>query len=187
MRAHDGFGPLPRHLTAVDACAEPSGTPKPPECHLKPRRNAAPGFRYRARPGPGGAALLQAGRKGVGNKELAQRTALPRFTIARLAHTLTELGDLEFHPDIEKYGLGLAVLNRLPRRARRAREHQAADADPGQRGRRHCDPCGAAARPTASGCWPRSGPSWPQCATAWRPCRRADSEPAWNLRTPDGL
>ncbi|HEV8688749.1 MAG TPA: IclR family transcriptional regulator [Ideonella sp.] len=51
------------------------------------------------------------GEKVLGNKDLAQRTGLPRSTIARLTHTLTELGYLEFQPDIEKYALGLAVLN----------------------------------------------------------------------------
>lgn len=51
------------------------------------------------------------GEKTLGNKDMAQRTGLPRSTIARLTHTLTALGYLEFHPDIEKYSLGLAVLN----------------------------------------------------------------------------
>src|SRR6185369_13766799 len=35
---------------------------------------------------------------------------LPRSTIARLTHTLTELGYLEYLPSQEKYALGIAVL-----------------------------------------------------------------------------
>jgi len=51
------------------------------------------------------------GERALGNKDLASRTGMPRSTIARLTHTLTELGYLDFHPSIEKYSLGLAVVN----------------------------------------------------------------------------
>ncbi len=59
-------------------------------------------------------AILRCFRRGekiLGNKDLATRTGLPRSTIARLTHTLTELGYLEFDAAIEKYSLGLNVLN----------------------------------------------------------------------------
>jgi DNA-binding IclR family transcriptional regulator len=50
------------------------------------------------------------GDKALGNKDLATRTGLPRSTIARLTHTLCELGYLEFLPAIEKYSLATPVL-----------------------------------------------------------------------------
>ncbi|HEY2929483.1 IclR family transcriptional regulator [Piscinibacter sp.] len=50
------------------------------------------------------------GERALGNKELATRTGLPRSTIARLTHTLTELGYLERLPALEKYALGIAVV-----------------------------------------------------------------------------
>lgn len=61
-----------------------------------------------------GFAILRCFRRGermLGNKDLAARTGMPRSTIARLTHTLTELGYLEFQPAAEKYSLGLAVVN----------------------------------------------------------------------------
>jgi DNA-binding IclR family transcriptional regulator len=51
------------------------------------------------------------GERALGNKDLATRTGLPRSTIARLTHTLTELGYLEYLPALEKYALGIAVLS----------------------------------------------------------------------------
>ena len=42
------------------------------------------------------------GERALGNKEMALRTGLPRSTIARLTHTLTELGYLEHVPALEK-------------------------------------------------------------------------------------
>jgi len=51
------------------------------------------------------------GERALGNKDLAARTGLPRSTIARLTHTLTELGYLEYLPGSEKYALGIAVLS----------------------------------------------------------------------------
>jgi DNA-binding IclR family transcriptional regulator len=51
------------------------------------------------------------GERALGNKEMAARTGLPRSTIARLTHTLTELGYLEYLPSSEKYALGIAVLS----------------------------------------------------------------------------
>jgi DNA-binding IclR family transcriptional regulator len=50
------------------------------------------------------------GERALGNKELALRTGMPRSTIARLTHTLTELGYLERLGGIEKYALGIAVV-----------------------------------------------------------------------------
>jgi DNA-binding IclR family transcriptional regulator len=58
-------------------------------------------------------AILRCYRRGeyaLGNKELATRTGLPRSTIARLTHTLTELGYLERVPQLDKYALGIAVV-----------------------------------------------------------------------------
>jgi len=49
--------------------------------------------------------------RALGNKDLATRTGLPRSTIARLTHTLTELGYLERLPDVEKYGLGIDIVS----------------------------------------------------------------------------
>jgi len=51
------------------------------------------------------------GERALGNKDLATRTGLPRSTIARLTHTLTELGYLEYVPGMEKYSLGISVLS----------------------------------------------------------------------------
>ena len=50
------------------------------------------------------------GEQALGNKDLAIRTGLPRSTIARLTHTLTELGYLERVPGLDKYALGIAVV-----------------------------------------------------------------------------
>ena len=50
------------------------------------------------------------GERALGNKEMANRTGLPRSTIARLTHTLTDLGYLEHLPGLEKYSLGISVL-----------------------------------------------------------------------------
>ena len=51
------------------------------------------------------------GERALGNKEMAARTGLPRSTVARLTHTLTELGYLEYLPSQEKYALGISVLS----------------------------------------------------------------------------
>lgn len=48
------------------------------------------------------------------NKEIAQRTGLPRPTVSRMTYTLTLLGYLQHHPHVGKYGkyeLGSAVLS----------------------------------------------------------------------------
>ena len=50
------------------------------------------------------------GEQALGNKDLAARTGLPRSTIARLTHTLRELGYLERTPGLDKYSLGIAVV-----------------------------------------------------------------------------
>ena len=58
--------------------------------------------------------ILRAFRRGeraLGNKEIALRTGLPKSSVARITHTLTRLGYLEYLPSEEKYGLGIAVLS----------------------------------------------------------------------------
>lgn len=60
-----------------------------------------------------GLALLRAFRpddRFLGNLELARRTGLPKATVSRLAHTLTELGFLTHSPAREAYALGAGVL-----------------------------------------------------------------------------
>lgn len=47
----------------------------------------------------------------LGNLEIAQRTSLPKPTIARITHTLTTLGYLEYNRRLEKYSLGTPVLS----------------------------------------------------------------------------
>src|SRR5262245_41883184 len=44
----------------------------------------------------------------LGNGEIAQRTGLPKPTVARLTHTLTRLGYLNYLDRLEKYQLGTA-------------------------------------------------------------------------------
>jgi DNA-binding IclR family transcriptional regulator len=46
----------------------------------------------------------------LGNQEIAARTGLPKPTISRITHTLTELGYLEHLPRLAKYRIGLSVL-----------------------------------------------------------------------------
>lgn len=46
----------------------------------------------------------------LGNKEISQRTGLPKPTVSRLTYTLTSLGYLRHLPRISKYELGSAVL-----------------------------------------------------------------------------
>jgi DNA-binding IclR family transcriptional regulator len=46
----------------------------------------------------------------LGNQEIAARTGLPKPTISRITHTLTELGYLEHLPRVAKYRIGLGVL-----------------------------------------------------------------------------
>lgn len=46
----------------------------------------------------------------LGNQEIAARTGLPKPTISRITHTLTELGYLEHLPRLAKYRIGLGVL-----------------------------------------------------------------------------
>lgn len=50
------------------------------------------------------------GERSLGNKEIAQRTGLPKSSVARISYTLTRLGYLEFVPSEEKYSLGIGVL-----------------------------------------------------------------------------
>lgn len=46
----------------------------------------------------------------LGNREIAERTMLPKPTVSRLTHTLTMLGYLEYVPRLSKYRIGLGVL-----------------------------------------------------------------------------
>lgn len=46
----------------------------------------------------------------LSNAELSARTGMPRPTVARLTHTLAELGYLRYYPDLSKYSPGAAVL-----------------------------------------------------------------------------
>lgn len=51
-----------------------------------------------------------AGASLLGNMELAARTGIPRPTVARLTHTLAELGYLRYDADIAKFRLGARAL-----------------------------------------------------------------------------
>jgi len=46
----------------------------------------------------------------LGNLEIARRTQLPKPTVARITHTLTSLGYLEYNKRLEKYSLGTPLL-----------------------------------------------------------------------------
>jgi DNA-binding IclR family transcriptional regulator len=46
----------------------------------------------------------------LGNMELSARTGIPRPTVARLTHTLAELGYLRYDEDLAKYRLGARAL-----------------------------------------------------------------------------
>src|SRR5216684_5987902 len=46
---------------------------------------------------------FEAGAPMLGNMELAARTGIPRPTVARLTHTLAELGYLRYDQDLAKY------------------------------------------------------------------------------------
>ncbi len=46
----------------------------------------------------------------LGNMELSARTGIPRPTVARLTHTLAELGYLRYDQDVAKYRLGARAL-----------------------------------------------------------------------------
>ena len=53
---------------------------------------------------------FEAGAPMLGNMELAARTGIPRPTVARLTHTLAELGYLRYDQDLAKYRLGARAL-----------------------------------------------------------------------------
>jgi DNA-binding IclR family transcriptional regulator len=46
----------------------------------------------------------------LGNQEIAARCGLPKSTVSRLTHTLTDLGYLHHVPELGRYRLGTAVL-----------------------------------------------------------------------------
>ncbi len=61
-----------------------------------------------------GLEVLRAFRPGdgpLGNQEIAERTQLPKPTVARITHTLITLGYLEYNRRLEKYSLGTPVLS----------------------------------------------------------------------------
>ena len=47
----------------------------------------------------------------LSNMELSARTGIPRPTVARLTHTLAELGYLRYNQDLAKYSLGVRALH----------------------------------------------------------------------------
>lgn len=53
---------------------------------------------------------FQPGEGMLGNQEIAHRSGLPKPTVARLTHTLTELGYLTYVKRFRKYELGASVL-----------------------------------------------------------------------------
>ncbi len=53
---------------------------------------------------------FDAGAAMLGNMELSARTGIPRPTVARLTHTLAELGYLRYEQDLAKYRLGARAL-----------------------------------------------------------------------------
>lgn len=50
------------------------------------------------------------GERALGNKDISERTGMPRSSVARITATLTELGYLEYVAGQEKYALGVGVL-----------------------------------------------------------------------------
>jgi DNA-binding IclR family transcriptional regulator len=55
-------------------------------------------------------AAFEAEDRSLGNQELADRTGLPKPTVSRLSHTLTELGYLIHHKRLGRYSLSPRVL-----------------------------------------------------------------------------
>jgi DNA-binding IclR family transcriptional regulator len=53
---------------------------------------------------------FEAGASMLGNMELSARTGIPRPTVARLTHTLAELGYLRYDQDLARYRLGARAL-----------------------------------------------------------------------------
>jgi DNA-binding IclR family transcriptional regulator len=53
---------------------------------------------------------FKAGAAALGNMEIAVRTGIPRPTVARLTHTLAELGYLDYEQERAKYRVGIRVL-----------------------------------------------------------------------------
>ena len=91
--------------------ARSSKTPEPTVPPETPAQREDPDFVTAVARGFALLRCFKRGERALGNKDLATRTGLPRSTIARLTHTLTELGYLEFIPGIEKYSLGISVLS----------------------------------------------------------------------------
>lgn len=47
----------------------------------------------------------------LGNRQIAERTGLPKATVSRLTYTLTELGYLRYSESLGKYNFGPALIN----------------------------------------------------------------------------
>ena len=56
-------------------------------------------------------AAFRPGEGRLGNQELAERTGLPKPTISRITHTLTQLGYLNYNHRLSQYELGGATLS----------------------------------------------------------------------------
>ena len=54
---------------------------------------------------------FKAGSRLLGNMEISVRTGIPRPTVARLTHTLAELGYLHYDRDLAKYRVGVRALH----------------------------------------------------------------------------
>jgi len=54
---------------------------------------------------------FKAGSRLLGNMEISVRTGIPRPTVARLTHTLAELGYLHYDRDLAKYRVGIRALH----------------------------------------------------------------------------
>jgi len=85
--------------------------PEPPVAPETPAQREDPDFITAVARGFAILRCFKRGERALGNKDMADRTGLPRSTVARLTHTLTDLGYLEYLPSHEKYALGISVLN----------------------------------------------------------------------------
>ncbi|CEJ14094.1 Pca regulon regulatory protein [bacterium YEK0313] len=56
-------------------------------------------------------AAFRPGEGRLGNQELAERTGLPKPTVSRITHTLTQLGYLNYNQRLSQYELGGATLS----------------------------------------------------------------------------
>ena len=119
---------------------------------------------------------FHAGEGMLGNQEIAHRTGLPKPTVARLTHTLTELGYLNYIRRFRKYELGASVLalgyaaisSMDVRRASRQPLETLAHSLNASTARSRSWPTAASASPGASG-YPSCAASACRCATPTAP------------------